>query len=179
MRLQIAYLTGRLWSFGTPKLEVLSAAAEAAAAACTEARRAALGDVMPAALLEGLPGAPWPACLVGDVTADTEPLLKAPSWKGSSAWARDTCCACSKLTQLILRHSASCVVVNMMLKLCCFRCSLCCSMGQLQIIFYAHSRRLAVGMMVKLRNRPWDLVQHQTGCCASCRLNWGPLHMLG
>lgn len=63
----------------TPKLLVRSAAAEAAAAACTEASRAALGEVMPAAevcLLAGLPGAA-PVALVGDATPDAEPLLKA------------------------------------------------------------------------------------------------------
>lgn len=60
----------------TPKLLVRSAAAEAAAAAWTEASRAALGEVMPAAevcLLAGLLGA-----LLGEATPDAEPLLKAP-----------------------------------------------------------------------------------------------------
>lgn len=68
-----------------------SAAAEAAAAAWTEASRAALGEVMPAAedcLLAGLPGA-VPTALVGDAMPDVNPLLKAPpSWNGSSSGLR-------------------------------------------------------------------------------------------
>lgn len=69
-----------------PKLLVRSAAAEAAAAACTDAMRAALGEVM-------LPRLGGLDALTGELTADAPPFPNAlPSMKGSSPRGCD--CGC-------------------------------------------------------------------------------------